>query len=101
MRYIAKIDPNGRQINEAINSLKRVDVPTDAVLTNYSVSVPFGAYGVTVKKSPFEFEMKINDNDSIPVDIGDYWSPFAAGIDTITITTTQTGTEPIVLVFIV
>jgi hypothetical protein len=101
MAYVAKVDPNKRQINEAITALKRVDVPTDAVLTNFSVSVPAGAYGVTIKKSPFEFEMKINENDSFPVDIGDYWSPILDGINSLTISTTQTGTESIVFVFII
>jgi hypothetical protein len=101
MAYIAKIDPNGRHINEAIGKLKRVNVSTSATLTNFSVTVPDSAYGVMVKKTPFEFDMKINDNDSIPVNEGDYWSPFVDGINTLTITTTQSGSDNIVLVFIV
>lgn len=101
-KYAQKFDGNGLPIpTEMITSLKRVDVSLSANLTNFTVAVPSGAYGVIVKKAPIGFEGKFNGGDSIPLAEGDVFSPFINGISTLTVTTTSTNASPIIFIFIV
>lgn len=101
MGYTSKYDANGLLIEEGISGLKRVDVDVSTIKTNLAVSVPKGAYGIIIKKSPIDFEIKINDNDWIPFAEGDLFSPFVKGIESVSITTFETSASPIIMVFII
>lgn len=99
--YITKIDGNGYPIEQAIGTLKKVEVPTD-VIGEFNVEVPKGSYGFGVKRcdSLIEAELKINEGDFFPIDEGDGYSPFV-NIQTVKIKINYAGTSPVVLIFTV
>lgn len=100
-RYYKRLDANNQPIDEAITEIKEVRLNTDVSLTDEVVSVPVGAYGFVVKRLPVDATIKVNGQlDPVTIDAGDILSPFLHEVQSLTITTTSTSTNPIVLQFL-